>query len=272
MSALFEARGVSIDYGGVHANRDVKLSVAPGKLVGLIGPNGAGKTSFIDAASGFTQPSAGTVWFDGRDITRLSAHKRNALGMCRTFQAVELFDDLTVLENLLVAAEPHAWWTPAADLFRPRRHSTARDTALEALESVGLAEMVDWMPSQLSHGQRKLVGVARSLSARPKMILFDEPAAGLDTEESEELGKTLRGLAENGLAILLIDHDMGLVLNVCDEIYVLDFGRVIGYGTPEEIKSDSTVIAAYLGGEAEAPRDGEKPWPVGAGKESNGDQ
>lgn len=257
MSVLLETRGLSVSYGGVHANREVDLTVSEGRLVGLIGPNGAGKTSFIDAVSGFASPSAGEVRFLDRNITRAPAHRRSEMGMSRTFQAVELFDDLTVLDNLLVASEPHAWWTPLADLLRPARSSEAGDAALEVLKSVGLEKAADWMPTELSHGQRKLVGVARALAARPKMVLFDEPAAGLDTEESQELGRSLRGLAETGLGILLVDHDMGLVLDVCDEIYVLDFGRIIGHGTPQEIKADPKVISAYLGGEA--PDDRQQP-------------
>jgi branched-chain amino acid transport system ATP-binding protein len=247
MTALLQTRGMSIDYGGVHANRDVDLEVQPGRLVGLIGPNGAGKTSFIDAVSGFVRPSAGSVSFDGQDITRLAAHRRAKRGMTRTFQSVELFDDLSVQENVLVAAETSRWWSPVRDVVRPAGSADAHAEVERALQAVGLEHTADWLPTDLSHGQRKLVGVARALAMTPKLVLLDEPAAGLDSAESLALGQVLRRLVETGLSILLIDHDMGLVLGVCDELYVLDFGKVIAHGPPASIKSDPSVIAAYLG-------------------------
>ncbi|MCW3003724.1 MAG: putative transporter ATP-binding protein [Conexibacter sp.] len=247
MTPLLQTRAMSIDYGGVHANKDVDLAVDEGRLVGLIGPNGAGKTSFVDAVSGFVRPSGGSVLFGGADVTTVPPHKRARLGMTRTFQSVELFDDLTVRENVLVASEPMRWWTPLADMVRPPGARGADADVEQALDQVGLAHTVDSLPTDLSHGQRKLVGVARALAMRPTMLLLDEPAAGLDSEESLALGEVLRRLVAGGLSILLIDHDMGLVLSVCDELYVLNFGQVIGRGTPTEIKSDPSVIAAYLG-------------------------
>jgi branched-chain amino acid transport system ATP-binding protein len=246
VTEVLSTRALSIDYGGVHANQDVDLAVAVGRLVGLIGPNGAGKTSFVDAVSGFVRPSGGTVVFDGHDITSLPAHRRARLGMTRTFQSVELFDDLTVRENLLVAAEPARWWTPLVDLARVKAGRADADVEY-ALEQVGLRHVIDFLPSDLSHGQRKLVGLARALATKPKLLLLDEPAAGLDSHESAQLGRVLRGLITEGLSMLLIDHDMGLVLSVCDELYVLDFGSIISHGSPAEIKVDPAVITAYLG-------------------------
>jgi branched-chain amino acid transport system ATP-binding protein len=244
---LLQVDGLGINYGGMHANKDVDLAVERGRLVGLIGPNGAGKTSFLDAVSGFAPASEGKISFDGTDVTHAPPHRRARAGIGRTFQAVELFDDLTVGENLLVAAEPKRWYTAAVDLVVPRRSREAHERCSEALAAVGLEEVVDWLPSELSNGQRKLVGVARALARRPQLLLLDEPAAGLDTDESLALGKVMRRLVDEGLAILLIDHDMGLVLGVCDEIYVLDFGRLIAHGDPARIKSDPAVITAYLG-------------------------
>jgi branched-chain amino acid transport system ATP-binding protein len=254
--ALLETRGLTVRYGGLAANDDVNLKVDAGRLVGLIGPNGAGKTTFIDAITGFTAVSGGTVQFDGHDLNGSAPDRRAHLGLTRTFQSLELFEDLTVRDNLLVAAERPAWYSFLLDLLRPgrgaKREQERVDVALTALDLHGIS---DRLPSDLSHGQRKLVGVARALAADPKLLLLDEPAAGLDTAESQHLGALLRQFVERGTTIFLIDHDMGLVLNVCDYIYVLDFGRIIAEGTPGEIRKDPAVVAAYLGesaGEAQA--------------------
>jgi branched-chain amino acid transport system ATP-binding protein len=254
--ALLETRGLTVRYGGLFANNEVDLAVERGQLVGLIGPNGAGKTTFIDAITGFTPVSSGTVLFDGVDLNGKSPDERAHLGLSRTFQSLELFEDLSVRDNLLVAAERPRWYGFLLDLIGPGRSSRQAaeqvDGALDALAIEGLA---DRLPSDLSHGQRKLVGVARALAAGARLLLLDEPAAGLDTAESQLLGSRMRGFVDRGTTVFLIDHDMGLVLNVCDYIYVLDFGRIIAAGTATEIRNDPAVIAAYLGeraGEAQA--------------------
>ena len=246
--ALLEARGLTVSYGGLHANDDIDLDCETGKLVGLIGPNGAGKTTFIDAITGFTPLSGGSVAFDGVDLGDKRPDKRAAMGLVRTFQSLELFEDLTVRDNLLVAAEQPKWYSFLADIVLPGRGAAAfRDQVDEALEALGLSSLAEAHPGDLSHGQRKLIGVARALAAKPKLLLLDEPAAGLDTQESQLLGRHLRGFLDLGVSLFLIDHDMGLVLNVCDDIYVLDFGQVIAHGTPAEVRSDAAVIASYLG-------------------------
>jgi len=254
--ALLEARGLTVSYGGLYANDDIDLDCEAGKLVGLIGPNGAGKTTFIDAITGFTPLSGGTVRFDGVDLSDKRPDTRAGMGLVRTFQSLELFEDLTVRDNLLVAAEQPKWYSFLADIVVPSRGGRAfRDQVEVALEALGLTDLADTHPSDLSHGQRKLIGVARALAANPKLLLLDEPAAGLDTQESKLLGRHLRGFLDLGVSLFLIDHDMGLVLNVCDYIYVLDFGKVIARGTPAEVRADPAVIAAYLGesaGEAQA--------------------
>ncbi|MEO5901777.1 MAG: ABC transporter ATP-binding protein [Ilumatobacteraceae bacterium] len=254
--ALLETRELTVRYGGLAANDLVNLRVEAGSLVGLIGPNGAGKTTFIDAITGFTAVSAGTVTFDGISLNELSPDRRAHLGLARTFQSLELFEDLTVRDNLLVAAERPRWYSFVLDLLRPGRKQAAWEAQVErALGALDLQEWADRLPSDLSHGQRKLVGVARALAAAPKLLLLDEPAAGLDTAESQKLGAHLRRFLTDGTAIFLIDHDMGLVLNVCDYIYVLDFGRIIAEGTPADIRKNPAVVAAYLGetaGEAQA--------------------
>jgi branched-chain amino acid transport system ATP-binding protein len=253
--ALLEVRGLRVSYGGVIAVNDVDLNVAAGKMVGLIGPNGAGKTSLIDALTGYQGLAAGRIVFDGEDITSLRAYKRARRGLGRTFQSVELFDDLTVEENLLVASETVSVGRALHDLFLPSR-KTDRGDVEWALDLCGLKDDARRRPSELPHGRRKLVGVARALAQRPRLVLLDEPAAGLDTSESVALGEHLRTLPERGVAVLLVDHDMGLVLNVCDDVYVLDFGHIIAHAAPEVIRSDAAVVDAYLGSSAGAAASG----------------
>ncbi len=245
--AILSAIGVSVSFGGVHAVVDVDLEVAPGQLVGLIGPNGAGKTTFIDAITGFVR-AEGRVELDGRDLTGLPPHARARLGLARTWQSIELFDDLTIRENLLVAARrPSVWGTLKESVSTPRAASGEISGALAVL---GLEGLVDALPEELSQGQRKLVGIARALVVKPRLVCLDEPAAGLDTTESEELGRRLRRLVDAGQSMLLVDHDMGLVLGICDHVVVLEFGKVIASGEPDEVRRDQQVIAAYLGSAA----------------------
>ncbi len=241
---VLQATGISVSFGGLHAVAGVDLEVGEAQLVGLIGPNGAGKTTFIDAISGFV-PSRGRVELDGSDLTGQPPHTRARAGLARTWQSIELFDDLSVRENLLVASHrPSVWRTVLEAVSTPDPHPEEIGSVLELL---GLEEIADEEPSALSQGERKLVGIARALVAKPRLVCLDEPAAGLDTHESQELGRRLRGLADAGQAMLLVDHDMGLVLGICDEVVVLEFGQVIARGTPDVVRRDQKVVAAYLG-------------------------
>ena len=242
--AVLSSSGLTVTFGGKNAVEYLNLKVEQGQLVGLIGPNGAGKTTTIDALTGFV-PARGVVTFDGEEIEDRSSTQRARAGLARTWQSSELFDDLTILENLQVAAERVTIAGFIRDLFKPRNDDVSELMAI--LASLDLDHAAHLLPTELSHGQRKLVGVARSLAAKPKVLLMDEPAAGLDTEESRELGTRIRGLVDGGLSVLLIDHDMGLVLTICDYLYVLDFGQLIAEGTPAEIRADDKVIGAYLG-------------------------
>jgi ABC-type branched-subunit amino acid transport system ATPase component len=235
--SLLDVEQLSVSFGGSKAVDGLSLKVDAGKLVGLIGPNGAGKTTTIDAITGFV-PCTGSVDFDGSTLVKVkgrrlhtvSPTRRARLGLARTWQGAELFVDLSVLDNLRVAGER----VPDAELRT-------------MLADLGIDEFAESTVGALSHGQRKLVGVARALAARPKLICMDEPAAGLDTAESLSLGRRIRDIVDRGTAVLLIDHDMGLVLSICDYIYVLDFGRLIAEGTAAQIRTDDRVIEAYLG-------------------------
>jgi len=229
MTSVFRALGVSVSFGGVRAVAGVDMEIEPGELVGLIGPNGAGKTTFIDAVTGFVRYE-GSVRLGDSPLDGLAPHIRAQRGLARTWQTVELFDDLTVRENLTVAAKDGK--------------AASVDAELELLD---LKAAADSMPYELTQAERKRAGIGRALVARPRLLLLDEPAAGLDVRQSQELGELLPGIARTGAAVLLVDHDMGLVLSVCDRVVVLDSGTVIAQGTPAEIRGDERVIAAYLG-------------------------
>jgi ABC-type branched-subunit amino acid transport system ATPase component len=245
--SLLEVSGVSVRYGELIAVDDVSLTVDRGTVLGVIGPNGAGKSSLVDALSGYAPPAAGAVRLDGRDLAGKPPHIRARMGLGRTWQSGELYEDLTARENLLAVADAPGWWTMLADMVRPSRPVTGAARVTELIATFGLEEVADRPVDEIPQDKRKLVAIARALATDPSIVLMDEPAAGLNTSETAALGRQLRRLADDGLAILLIEHDMELVLSVCDRILVLDFGRTIAEGPPSRIVHDERVIAAYLG-------------------------
>jgi branched-chain amino acid transport system ATP-binding protein len=239
-----QADSVSVRFGGVVAVDHVTLSVEPEAITGLIGPNGAGKTTIFNVFGGLQQPTEGRVLLDGKDITRLKAHSRARRGMARTFQRLEVFGSLSVRDNIKVAAEIRKAW--ARDRSRP----TA--VADELLDRIGLADVADARVDAVPTGTARLVELARALATRPTLLLLDEPGSGLDHQETSVLGDVLVDLASEGMAVLLVEHDVELVMRVCDRVNVLDFGRLIAEGTPAEVQADPAVQAAYLGADDEA--------------------
>jgi len=231
--ALLSVQNVTKRFGGIVAVDGVSLAVEAGEIVGLIGPNGAGKTTLFNLVTGVYGPDSGDVVFDGQSLLRTPPHRVVARGIARTFQNVELFPTMTVLENVLVAADRYR---------HPRRH------ALDALATVGLQRLADREAAGLPYGTLKRVELARALAARPRLILLDEPAGGLNHEEVGELAAFIRRLRDDlGLTVLLVEHHMNLVMSISDRVHVLDFGRKIASGVPAEVARNQAVIEAYLG-------------------------
>jgi len=242
--ALLEAREVSVRFGGHLAVDKVDLLVEAGRVTGLIGPNGAGKTTIFNALTGLQETSSGTVAIDGDDISRLAPHKRARRGMARTFQRLELFSLLTVRENVLVGAEVRKRWA---------RDSSDPDAVVgEVLERIGLAELAEERVDTLTTGKARLVELARAMASQPRVLLLDEPSSGLNESETVDMARVLRQLADEGLAVLLVEHDMSLVMSVCEQIFVLDFGQIIATGDPASIQGNPIVQEAYLGAVAES--------------------
>ena len=259
-----DVRGVSVSFGGVIAVDDVSFQVAPGEVVGLIGPNGAGKTTLLDLITGFTRQGSGSILLDGTDVSQWSPERRARGGISRSWQSVELFDELTVGDNLRVAEDTRLRRFFVRDLFIPD-HRTLSAFAESVVDDLGLRAVLDQRPDALSLGTIKLVGIARTIIANPGIVLLDEPAAGLDERERRELAGVIRQVADrHGIAVVVVEHDMALILNTCDRIVVLDFGHKIADGSVDVVQSDERVIQAYLGEPIRVePRPGTVNAPVG---------
>jgi branched-chain amino acid transport system ATP-binding protein len=241
--SLLEVRDVSITFGGNRALDRASIHADRGTITGLIGPNGAGKTTLFNIVCGLLKPDSGDVLLEGRSLLGLNPTKRARLGLARTFQRLELFTMLSVRENVQVAVETQ-------DTFR--RGAATRARVDELLERVGLTDLADERVTAVPTGQGRLVELARALAVDPKVLLLDEPASGQDDSETARFAALLRDLANDGLAVVMVEHDMRLVMDVCHPIHVLDFGRVLAVGAANEIRKDEAVLSAYLGSQREA--------------------
>ncbi len=249
--SVLELDALSVRFGGHLAVSECSMRVEGGRVSGLIGPNGAGKTTTFNVICGVVQPSAGRVLLDGTDISKYGTHQRARLGIGRTFQRLEVFGSLTVRENVQVGLEiRRSWSRRKAALPQYLAGGGDPDPAEEIdliLERLELTHLADELVGALPTGHARLVELGRALAARPSVLLLDEPASGLDDHETVAFGDLLGVLASNGLGILLVEHDVSLVMRVCEQLSVLDFGQVIASGTPEEVRSNEAVLAAYLG-------------------------
>lgn len=255
MTAVLAVEDLTVRFGGHLAVSSVSLSVPAGRICGLIGPNGAGKTTTFNAICGVITPTSGTIRLHGRDVSRLGTHHRARLGVGRTFQRLEVFSSLSVRDNVLVGLEIRRSWSrrrgPSPQYLADGRELPPAAEVELILDRLGLGEVAELPVGSLPTGQARLVELGRALAARPSVLLLDEPASGLDEAETEAFGGLLTALARAGLAILLVEHDISLVMRVCEDLSVLDFGQIIAQGPPEVVRANQAVHDAYLGGSLE---------------------
>jgi branched-chain amino acid transport system ATP-binding protein len=254
MSELLRTENVSEVFGGLKAVTDFNIHLDRGELVGLIGPNGAGKTTAFNMLTGVYQPTTGSITFEGKSIVGLKPYQVTQRGIARTFQNIRLFSELTVLENVKIAFHYHVKYGILESVFRIGRYFKEEEAieqeAHRLLKIFHLDDKAYEVAKNLPYGAQRRLEIARALAAKPKLLLLDEPAAGMNPQETKELMDMIRWIRkEFGLTILLIEHDMSLVMGICERIYVLEYGEIIAQGTPDEIKKDPEVIRAYLGGE-----------------------
>jgi branched-chain amino acid transport system ATP-binding protein len=255
MTPLLETRDLCKTFGGLKAVQKVDLRIEANRVVSVIGPNGAGKTTFFNCLSGIYRPEIGSILLDGQDITGRPPHQVCRRGVARTFQNIRLFPEMSVLENVLVAQFQHRSLSPFPLLAHSKKfraqENTSREEALGFLEFVGLAKYADAVSSNLAYGLQRRLEIARALATKPRLLLLDEPAAGMNPQETIEMIDLISRIREKGLAILLIEHHMKVVMTISDEIIVLDHGIPIAHGTPEHVRNDPQVIKAYLGEEVQ---------------------
>jgi ABC-type branched-subunit amino acid transport system ATPase component len=252
-AALLSARGLNKSFGGVHAVRDVSYDIAVGSVFAIIGPNGAGKSTMLNLISGVYHPDSGSLSFGGRDLGGLPAHRRVRLGIARTFQKIRLFRPLSVLENVIAGFHVHhdipAWqYLTHGPAFR-RHQARCRSEAMDLLAFAGLATQRDTRAGSLSYGEQRMLELARALATKPRLLLIDEPAAGLNGAEVDRLLDRILTIRRNGVTVVVVEHNMQLVMNVADRILVMDYGQHLFEGVPEDVQKHPAVVAAYLGGE-----------------------
>jgi ABC-type branched-subunit amino acid transport system ATPase component len=250
-AALLHAQGLHKRFGGVQAVRDISLAVRSGSVLAIIGPNGAGKSTLLNLLSGVYQPDAGRMTFDGADLIGLPAHGRARLGLARTFQKIRLFKNLTVLGNVVAAWHIHHdipfWQYVIHGRAFARDHARARENAMRLLAFVGLETRSAALASSLAYGEQRMLEMARALAITPRLLMVDEPAAGLNSAEVEQLVERLANLRERGMTLIVVEHNMDLVMQIADRVLVMDYGQYLFEGTPAEVQANPAVIAAYLG-------------------------
>ncbi len=248
---ILEIESASISFGGVRALIDIGFSLAPGSITGLIGPNGAGKTTLFNLITGILPPDSGQILFMGQPITGKPVHELVRMGIARTFQNVELFSSMSVLENVQVGMHTRTSCGIFGSVLRTpgivREETRSQEKAAELLEFVGLGEHAERKSADLPFGWQRLLELARAMASEPKLLLLDEPAAGLNTNETDMLGELIENIRNRGVTVLLVEHDMALTMKLCDRIVVLDRGNLIADGPPRSVQDDEAVMAAYLG-------------------------